>query len=529
MQTVCRAPARLHYFAGLLLLAVIATSFILVDRAHAITTHNVSFSSDVGGASTTWTITFTPIVETTPDHTVLLYANNGVEAVQFSDSASDYQINGMTASGLNRVDNYFYLSFPETIPGGVPATITASNTSNLAPGTHDLYVSVLTTRENLSTNYTATVIFKELEPPGGLALASLGSSSIALAWDAADGASGYYIYRDGIRLNDTPVSEASYTADGLEPGGSYSFAVASVNAAGESAASAPLPITTPPLLDLQDMSGHAGATVQLPLTIDYVLPTDPDAPEYMAAIEFDLKYDPEFLTFIPPVEGTTDMQYHEVEPGFYRIVIGSPAKTALYGQLGYVGFAIGADNRHLAMLDVTLSGIIAANRHGNTWILPDDAAIITAIDAAPPTLAVVLSTTEFAPVVYATIDSDGTGSDIAVMKWAYGELDLETVKSEGTDFTGPLEIRENGTYTFYVEDAAGNGAIAAITVDNILIKGDINGDGKVDLFDWQATANFILRIAVPNERERVAADINGDLAINVGDWVRIADILLTQP
>lgn len=70
----------------------------------------------------------------------------------------------------------------------------------------------------------------------------------------------------------------------------------------------------------------------------------------------------------------------------------------------------------------------------------------------------------------------------------------------------------------------------------MIVKGDINGDGKVDVFDLMLCWLFIneLGLVVPsNSREFIAADIDGDGKITQDDYNRIrrhirGEILITE-
>ncbi|MGV9987531.1 chitinase [Streptomyces olivaceus] len=79
-------------------------------------------------------------------------------------------------------------------------------------------------------------------PPGGLTAGSATSSSIALSWSPVPGATGYAVYRDGARVR--TVTGTSTTVTGLSPATAYSFQIAAVNGAGESAPSATVTATT---------------------------------------------------------------------------------------------------------------------------------------------------------------------------------------------------------------------------------------------------------------------------------------------
>jgi chitinase len=80
------------------------------------------------------------------------------------------------------------------------------------------------------------------------------SSAVGLAWSAVTGATGYAVYRDGAKVQ--TVSGTSATVSGLSPATAYSFQVAAVNDAGESAKSAAVTATT--------TDGPTGPSTDLP-------------------------------------------------------------------------------------------------------------------------------------------------------------------------------------------------------------------------------------------------------------------------
>jgi chitinase len=81
-------------------------------------------------------------------------------------------------------------------------------------------------------------------PPTGLTTGTVTSGSVALSWSAVPGATGYAVYRNGVRAQ--TASGTSATVTGLSPATAYSFQVAAVNDAGESAKSAAVTATTSP-------------------------------------------------------------------------------------------------------------------------------------------------------------------------------------------------------------------------------------------------------------------------------------------
>jgi chitodextrinase len=80
--------------------------------------------------------------------------------------------------------------------------------------------------------------------PTGLGTSGATSSSMALAWSAVSGATGYNVYRGGSKVNASAVGATSYTDTGLAPSTTYSWTVTALNASGESAQSAAATGTT---------------------------------------------------------------------------------------------------------------------------------------------------------------------------------------------------------------------------------------------------------------------------------------------
>lgn len=83
-----------------------------------------------------------------------------------------------------------------------------------------------------------------LLPPAGLTVGARTASSIALSWNAASGATGYHLYRNGTKVNATPLTGTGYTDGGLAAATSYTYQVSSTGNGVESAKSAGVTGTT---------------------------------------------------------------------------------------------------------------------------------------------------------------------------------------------------------------------------------------------------------------------------------------------
>ncbi len=82
-----------------------------------------------------------------------------------------------------------------------------------------------------------------LPAPTNLAATEVTETTITLTWDAVDGATDYYVYKDGQIWANT-IGATTYTENGLTAGTEYCFAVQAIGTAGESELSAELCVET---------------------------------------------------------------------------------------------------------------------------------------------------------------------------------------------------------------------------------------------------------------------------------------------
>ena len=137
-----------------------------------------------------------------------------------------------------------------------------------------------------------------------------------------------------------------------------------------------------------------------------------------------------------------------------------------------------------------------------------------------------------------TVNVTNIGSGDTAMDW-YVEDSLST----WVHINGVVEGIDNGYFTFTSEanttdkeriDSLEIFAPETDIMSKIIyvvqsvedIKGDINGDGKVDVSDYIGIANHILGLT-PEGFNAKAADVNGDGVIDVSDYIGVANIILT--
>ncbi|MBT2404720.1 MULTISPECIES: chitinase [unclassified Streptomyces] len=139
--------------------------------------------------------------------------------------------------------------------------------------------------------------------PTGAAVSGQSANALTLSWNAVSGATGYYVYQDGVRVQS--VTGTSTQVTGLTAATSYSFQVSAYNAAGEGSKSAPVTGTTTgsgtpnpnPAVPKHALTGYwqnfnNGATVQkisdVPAQYDIIAVSFADATTTPGAIAFTL-------------------------------------------------------------------------------------------------------------------------------------------------------------------------------------------------------------------------------------------------
>ncbi|WP_406333194.1 chitinase [Streptomyces sp. NBC_00203] len=130
---------------------------------------------------------------------------------------------------------------------------TGASTSKVTIYTHGWYGTGTYYADDVSLTGPGVDAGQPPAAPTGLTAGAVTSSSVALSWSAVTGATGYAIYRDGVKVQ--TATGTSATVSGLSPSTAYSFQVAATNDAGESAKSATVTATT---------SAGSGGSTDLP-------------------------------------------------------------------------------------------------------------------------------------------------------------------------------------------------------------------------------------------------------------------------
>ncbi len=122
-------------------------------------------------------------------------------------------------------------------------------------------------------------------------------------------------------------------------------------------------------------------------------------------------------------------------------------------------------------------------------------------------------------------ESDATTLKLTANGGTVSPSSVTMTKGQFKDYV--VELTGAGSVTVTFETTKGRFFLDEVVVaDNkTVLKGDANGDGKVDVADVVAIVNKILENPSDNFNEK-AADINGDGNIDVGDVVSVVNIIL---
>lgn len=170
-----------------------------------------------------------------------------------SVSGSTVTVSGAALDASGTIDSYRVVLSGPTPVDDTAAGSGASFSKAYAARADGYYTGTVTATSNATGLSSPTCAISQflvgsppaLQPPAGLAIGARTAGSIALSWNASNGAVGYNVYRNGTKVNGTPLTATGYTDGGLAPSTSYTYQVSATGNGGvESAKSAAVTGTT---------------------------------------------------------------------------------------------------------------------------------------------------------------------------------------------------------------------------------------------------------------------------------------------
>ncbi len=170
-----------------------------------------------------------------------------------SVSGSTVTVNGAATDAAGAISSYRVVLSGPTPVDDTAAGSGASFSKAYAARADGYYTGTVTATNNatgLTSNACTIPQFlvgtaPALQAPAGLAVGARTANSIALSWNASNGATGYNVYRNGAKVTGTPLAGTGYTDGGLAASTSYTYQVTATGNGGvESAKSASVTGTT---------------------------------------------------------------------------------------------------------------------------------------------------------------------------------------------------------------------------------------------------------------------------------------------
>ena len=263
--------------------------------------------------------------------------------------------------------------------------------------------------------------------PTNVSAQVFGSASISISWDqSADnvGVSEYILTRNGEQI--ALLNTNSYVDAGLLAGTKYTYEVQAVDTAGNQSEKS-IPVDAVTLYSGNDMeafciNGTGGVIDTVNHTISVALPAGNQANSLVA----------EFIL--------------------------SDGASASVGTIAQISGVTCNDFTEFVSYQV-----VAQDGTSQTYVV----SVLVLPDITAPSISLAAQATwGKTNTIQATISDSETG--IAVQKWAVGNQNTDYFSQNGNTFTGTeITVSENGLYTIYAKDTAGNEQISTVEVSYI--------------------------------------------------------------
>lgn len=355
------------------------------------------------------------------------------------------------------------ITFKALATGSV--TLSYAATSAIVRSSDNVNILVATTPTVLNLADTAAPT-----APTSVAAPTIGITSVGLTWSASTdnvGVTGYRIYRNGVQVGTSTAT--NFTNSGLAANTAYTFSVAAVDAAGNLSAQS------------------AGISAQT--LADTISPSVPGTPTSASQTITSIS-----ISWPASTDNIAVTSYRIFRNG---VQVGTSNTTSFTDQ----GLAANTSYAY---------SIAAVDASNNASAQSFSITFKTLADTVAPSTPIGLSGT----VSGSNIDLTWTAStdNIGVVGYLIYRDNVLLGTSPSTTFRVTGALTGTHVYTVQATDAANNkSAQSTGTSISIFVTGDINRDGKVDVFDLSALLANWSRTGINS------ADLNADSIVNVFD------------
>jgi fibronectin type 3 domain-containing protein len=198
-------------------------------------------------------------------------APTGLSASALTSTSAKLTWNASSDSGSNASGVVKYNVLRNGIVVAQPTSTSYTDTSLTANTSYSYVVQAVDGAGNVSANSSGANVTTPSAPdttapstPAGLAANAVNSNQVNLSWSAStdsggSGLAGYNIYRNGSKINSSPVASTSYGDGTVSVSTAYSYTVEAVDGAGNvSAKSSAVSATTPDAPDTTPPSAPTG-------------------------------------------------------------------------------------------------------------------------------------------------------------------------------------------------------------------------------------------------------------------------------
>ncbi len=234
---------------------------LLSDGSHTLKATAYDAAGNKSSATVTFTVKNPDTTKPTAPTNVKATASSAT-TVNLSWNAStdpvvDANNNTVVATGVAK---YNVLRNVAGSVGVVIAQVTTTSytdTTAVANTSYNYVIQAVDGADNVSTNSATATVTTPTSPdttppstPSNVKATATSATQVNLTWNAStdsggSGLAGYNVYRDGAKLNDTPVTTTSYGDSTVDGSTTYSYTIEAVDGANNKAKSSGVSVTTP--------------------------------------------------------------------------------------------------------------------------------------------------------------------------------------------------------------------------------------------------------------------------------------------